>query len=60
MAKLEDSSLKTFENDPLKALVVTLEGENLKLKQDITQNLKAMFDLQTELARSQTMASSAG
>jgi len=40
VAKLEESSVKTFENDPLKQLVATLEGENQKLKQDFAQQLK--------------------
>ena len=40
VAKLEESSVKTFENDPLKQLVATLEGENSKLKQDLAHQLK--------------------
>jgi len=36
VAKLDDSNVKAFENDPLKELVKTLEGENNKLKIDLT------------------------
>ena len=45
VAKLEESSVKTFENDPLKQLVATLEGENSKLKQDLAQQLKLISEL---------------
>ena len=45
VAKLEESSVKTFENDPLKQLVATLEGENSKLKQDLAQQLKQISEL---------------
>ena len=45
VAKLEESSVKTFENDPLKQLVATLEGENSKLKLDLAQQLKQISEL---------------
>lgn len=49
VAKLDDASVKTFENDPLKQLVSTLESENQKLKLDIAQHLKN-FEMQSKLA----------
>ena len=54
VAKLDDSSVKAFENDPLKELVKTLEGENNKLKIDLTQYQKTIDDLKNELTTART------
>jgi hypothetical protein len=55
VAKLEESSVKTFENDPLKQLVATLEGENAKLKQDIAQYMKQIAELLAQSTESQAI-----
>ena len=47
--KLEENSVKQFEEDPKTILIQNLEADNKKLREDIAQEIKVIHEMKLEI-----------
>ena len=47
--KLEENSVKQFEEDPKTTLIKNLEADNKKLREDIAQEIKVIHEMKLEI-----------